>query len=61
MPLYDLKCTNPNCEYEYEDIIKLDDAEDIKCPKCGSLVERLITLVTPKHLSWAKWNTKLEG
>jgi putative FmdB family regulatory protein len=55
MPLYDLKCTNPDCGYEYEDQISLKDAENIKCPQCQKKVERLITAHVPTHVSWSKW------
>ena len=34
MALIDFKCTK--CGEKFEEIVKLSDRENIKCPKCGS-------------------------
>lgn len=36
MPLYEMKCMNEECKFEYEDQLKLAEADDAKCPACGS-------------------------
>jgi len=36
MPLYELVCTNEECSHEYEDQLKLAEADDAKCPVCGA-------------------------
>lgn len=58
MPLYDWICTSKSCKHEWEESATIADSESgkIKCPKCGTVAEKLITLVTPKHPSWGMWN-----
>lgn len=59
MPLYDFKCTNKECEHEFEENVKLADIEEsdgcVSCPECHMPAIRRITLVTPKHGSWSTW------
>lgn len=41
MPLYDYKCKQ--CNYEFEEVRKIAERYEIKCPKCQGDVELLIT------------------
>ena len=61
MPMYDFKCTNKECEREFEENIKLADIEEscgcVDCPDCHMPAVRKITNPTHfKHLSWSSWN-----
>lgn len=42
MPLYDYKCKS--CDYQFEEINKVDVREEQKCLKCGSSTEILISI-----------------
>jgi putative FmdB family regulatory protein len=48
MPLYELRCINKECEFEFEDQVKLEDVDNIKCPKCGTTAIREFR-TNPKH------------
>lgn len=39
MALIDFEC--PKCGHKFFDILKPEDAEGIRCPKCGSPVKRV--------------------
>ena len=41
MPLYDYRCSK--CRHEFEQIAKINDRLDVKCPKCQSKCNILIT------------------
>lgn len=43
MPLYEYKCTNPDCEYELEIQQSLNDKPLTECPECKEKFERLIS------------------
>jgi putative FmdB family regulatory protein len=59
MPLYDFKCTNKDCEYEFEEQVKLADIDDcgcVDCPECHMPAIRKITNPRHyKHVSWSAW------
>lgn len=56
MPTYQYECTNPNCKKQWEEIKSVADRLNILCGECGEKAEIVITLVTPKHFSWASWS-----
>lgn len=41
MPLFDYKC--PRCGNEEFDVLQPSDAEPIKCPECGTSMNKVIT------------------
>jgi len=41
MPTYEYRCKT--CSYEFEEFQSIADKPLTKCPKCGGLVERLIS------------------
>lgn len=44
MAKYDYRCTNPECNHEFEATQKITDEKLVKCPKCEKdTLERLIT------------------
>lgn len=54
MPLYQFKCVN--CSNEFEDQVKVDERENVKCPACDNKTE--VVIVNPqhyRHLSWSTW------
>lgn len=57
MPLYELKCTNEECEYEFEDQYKLAEVENAKCPKCGAPAKREFRTnpAHTRHSSATRW------
>lgn len=34
MPTYNLKCTNKDCGYRWEDFMSIREKEQAECPKC---------------------------
>lgn len=46
MPIYELKCSDPECEYT---LCKLfdNDREFPTCPVCGEPLERMMSVFTP--------------
>lgn len=40
MPIYEYKCVS--CEHRFEEIMQVG-AENPQCPKCGAIVERIIS------------------
>ena len=48
MPTYDMKCKNPHCKEEFEDIRKMSDPKP-DCPKCGTACE---VLLNPTSSTW---------
>ena len=42
MPTYDFKCLA--CGYKFDRFLRITDNSQIKCPKCGSPTERLISV-----------------
>lgn len=40
MPLFEYECTK--CRHRFERIVKFSERDDLGCPECDSLVERLV-------------------
>lgn len=59
MPLYDLKCTR--CEHEFEAYSKINEREEVRCLKCKGACEVLITK-SPPHRDWFRphWNENID-
>ncbi|AJD81819.1 hypothetical protein YenMTG1_010 [Yersinia phage vB_YenM_TG1] len=43
MPIYDYKCTNEECNAEFERIKKLVDRAKAICPECSSEAKQAVT------------------
>lgn len=43
MPIYDIKCTNKDCEEVKEIMLKSSDSELPLCNKCSSKTERILS------------------
>lgn len=43
MPLYEYKCSNPDCENEFELIQPITAPSLNECPRCGSIANRQIS------------------
>lgn len=58
MPLYDVKCTS--CEREFEHFCKIAEMNDIICETCGGGCVTLIT--NPNSQDWFKphWNPNFD-
>jgi putative FmdB family regulatory protein len=41
MPFYEFKCTNDNCDYLQEELVKMGEYE-IDCPKCKEKAKKTI-------------------
>lgn len=57
MPVYEMKCQNPECGLEFEEFYKLDEKASAVCPICGSHAE-VEFRSNPghfRHVSWSKW------
>lgn len=48
MPIYDFKCSNPECNYHDEELVKMG-TNKIECPKCGQ--EAVKTMNSYKFVS----------
>lgn len=46
MPVYELACPGPECEYT-EDGYYVSDRELPLCPTCGAPLERMMSVFTP--------------
>jgi putative FmdB family regulatory protein len=57
MPLYELKCLNKDCEYEFVEQHKLAEVEEAECPECGSQakIEMRTNPLHYRHVSWSTW------
>lgn len=57
MPMYQYKCSRPECRYEFEHIVSLQDFDkaDIKCPNCGAEAKRELTGQRTVHSTWKNW------
>ena len=39
MPIYEFKCSS--CSKKFEELVPMDKRDDVRCPDCGSKVERV--------------------
>lgn len=60
MPRYDMKCNNQDCGYEFENIYRLSELDEAKCPKCRSNVRILITHSKNKDWFHPHWNDSFD-
>lgn len=56
--MYDFKCLK--CNNEFEDYAKIDDREDVLCPKCQGFTQVLITQGKAKDWFHPHYNEGLE-
>jgi putative FmdB family regulatory protein len=58
MPIYLLRCKT--CGKEFEELSKVQDRGDVRCPECGSQTE---VRMAPANSGWKLkpyWNTNLD-
>jgi putative FmdB family regulatory protein len=56
MPLFDFRCENPDCKYEFEQIVSLDDLDkEVLCKNCGKPAHRQISKLKSISSSWKAW------
>lgn len=53
MPIYEFICTN--CDFEFEDIVRFNQIEYIKCPQCDGQTKRKISR-SSFHLKGSGWS-----
>ena len=61
MPWFDFQCTNCDEIVKDEPFSSNDEKEGrvVKCPKCGSDMQKLLGGMKEKHGSWAEWRLSL--
>jgi putative FmdB family regulatory protein len=58
MPTFDFKCSNTACQNNFSELV-INQNEIIKCPKCGSISERLFSPPTNFKLIGGGWTPNL--
>lgn len=44
MPIYEYKCKNPECSWEFENVCPVSEhMEHLECPICGGIAQQQIT------------------
>lgn len=58
MPIYRAKCRR--CSHEFEDLVRIDDRHNMRCPKCGGETDLVLT---PPRTSCFKpfWTRQFTG
>ena len=59
MPMYDYLCTAKKCKHEFEENVPYDKSNEVKCPKCGTLSEKVFVKAFKPHVSWSQWKVSL--